>query len=183
MKKIFILALVSLSGCSKREISNCDDNTSLYEQADFLIGVAINLNEYQNNPTYSFISDKQFNSFTAENIFKAEYLHPLENVYDWEDADTFVEASLNQNKNIHGHTIIWHQQLPDWINEFNGTSHEWEGLFKNHIQTIVSHFKGKVAAWDVVNEAFNEDGTLRNSIWLEKLVLIILKSFYSCPSS
>ena len=70
---------------------------------------------------------------------------------------------------MHGHTLIWHLQIPNWIKDFNGNNNDWELLFKNYIQTVVLHFKNKVTAWDVVNEAFNEDGTLRNSIWKEKL--------------
>jgi endo-1,4-beta-xylanase len=59
--------------------------------------------------------------------------------------------------------------LPGWVTNFVGDSTAWENLLKTHIQTVVSHFKGKVISWDVVNEAFNDDGSLRNTIWVQKL--------------
>lgn len=115
------------------------------------------------------LADQQFNSFTPENAFKAENLHPKETIFDWVVADQWVDYVISKNKTVHGHTLIWHQQNPAWLSSFNGNSDAWEALFKNHIQTIVTHFKGRVKAWDVVNEAFNEDVTLRNSIWKEKI--------------
>jgi endo-1,4-beta-xylanase len=164
-----VLLLTLLLGCKKADIAVCDDSESLFQQADFPIGVAINSGELNANQVYRAIAEKQFNSFTAENIFKAGYLHPAENSFYWQDADSLVNFCVNNNKRLHGHTLIWHDQLPAWIINFTGSSDEWETLYKNHIQTIVSHFRGKVSAWDVVNEAFNEDGSLRNSIWKEKI--------------
>src|SRR5690606_8181485 len=70
---------------------------------------------------------------------------------------------------LHGHVLIWHKQLPNWIQTFKGEPLEWEGIMKTHIDSVMRHFKGKVNSWDVVNEAFNEDGTLRNTIWMEKI--------------
>jgi hypothetical protein len=65
-------------GCNTSEQSTCSDSSSLYQQAAFPIGVAINVDEFNNNPVYKSIAEKQFNSFTAENIFKADNLHPAE---------------------------------------------------------------------------------------------------------
>ncbi len=155
--------------CRKATVSPCNEDTSLYSSADFFIGTAINVDELVFNPRYREIAVKQFNSITAENIFKSAYLHPKPSRFFWADADSLVAFCTTTQKRLHGHTLIWHQQLPEWINTFHGNKSEWEQLFKTHIQTIVSHFKGKVAAWDVVNEAFNEDGTLRNSIWRQHL--------------
>lgn len=167
MMMVCILAIVG--GCAKDNQLICDDNQPLYDQADFPIGVAIALAPFDNNPTYRAVATQQFNRFTAENAFKAESLQPIQGLFQWEAADALVNFSAGTNKSIHGHTLIWHQQLPAWITTFEGDAEAWEQLFKTHIQTVINHFKGRVAAWDVVNEAFNEDGTLRNSIWRQKL--------------
>ena len=165
----FTFLLLGQFACKKNNTQSCDDKQSLHAQSKFSIGVAIQLGQYENNLDYARLADQQFNSFTPENAFKAENLHPAENVFEWTEADRLVSIALRNNKTMHGHTLIWHQQNPDWIKSFQGNSAAWEALFKKHIQTIVTHFKGKVKAWDVVNEAFNEDGTLRNSIWKEKI--------------
>lgn len=168
---VLLLALLTLavSGCTETDYLTCEDTARLYEHADFPIGVAINTNEFYNNPVYKAIADKQFNSFTAENIFKPSFLHPHEGIFHWADADALMDFCKANGKHIHGHTLIWHEQLPPWILNFSGNSEAWNALFKNHIMTIVTHFKGKIRGWDVVNEAFNEDGTLRNSIWRQKI--------------
>ena len=83
--------------------------------------------------------------------------------------DSIVNYCIANNKRIHGHTLIWHMQLPDWLINYNGYKSEWELIFKTHIQTIINRYKGKIKSWDVVNEAFNEDGTLRNTIWKEHI--------------
>ncbi len=170
-EKIVLLTflLITFISCGQSETTSCEDSEGLYRLATFPIGVAINYPEFMSNPAHSSIADRQFNSFTAENIFKPEYLHPEAETFYWEEADALAEYCQLRNKRLHGHTLIWHNQLPLWITEFQGNDEEFEQMFKKHIQTIVLHFKGKVASWDAVNEAFNEDGTLRNSIWRQKL--------------
>jgi endo-1,4-beta-xylanase len=168
---LFAFACVWITpfACKKTTTVSCDATRSLHAQSKFSIGVAFQLGLYENNLDYARLADQQFNSFTPENAFKAENLHPIENIFEWTEADRLLVIAFRNNKTVHGHTLIWHQQNPTWLSSFQGNSDAWEALFKNHIQTIVTHFKGKVKAWDVVNEAFNEDGTLRNSIWKEKI--------------
>lgn len=171
MNRHVLVVLISLflSSCKQKDTDKCSDSTALFLQTDYAIGLAVNADKYFTETVYQTIADKQFNSFTAENIFKARYLHPEENTYFWAEADALTGACIKNNKRMHGHTLIWHQDVPEWILNFTGSESEWEQLFKSHIQTIVLHFKGKVSAWDVVNEAFTEDGTLRKSIWQEKI--------------
>lgn len=168
-KSISIALLTILFSCSKSTESNCNDDGSLYNSSSYPIGVALNYDEFKYNSKNANITQKQFNSITAENTFKADLLHPDIDTYNWLEADELATYCKLNDKRLHGHTLIWHQQLPDWILNFQGNKAEWENIFKLHIQTIVGHFKGQVESWDVVNEAFNEDGTLRNSIWRQKL--------------
>ncbi len=170
MKILKILLLLTfLLGCQKEEIPECNDSIGLFTFSDYPIGTAIDVNELDSDPLYKSIAIKQFNSITPENIFKAEYIHPEQLFFNWSQADSLVSFCEQNNKRLYGHTLIWHKQLPQWIIGFQGNSSDWEQLMKVHIQTIVTHFNNKVAAWEVVNEAFNEDGTLRNNIWKQNI--------------
>ena len=169
IRKYILLLIIIISSCNKPDIDKCDDFQSLYLFSDFPIGVAVDLNELYTNYDYYQIAKNQFNSITAENIFKSSYLHPHEEYYSWLAANQLVDFCQRHNKNLHGHTLIWHNQLPDWIINFEGNQSDWDLLFKKHIQTICLYFKGKVNSWDVVNEAFNDNGTLRNTIWKQKI--------------
>jgi endo-1,4-beta-xylanase len=164
---IFLILLVI--ACKKTPIEACNDTEALYKTANYSIGTAVNWDLLQSDIQYETIVQKQFNSITAENIFKPAYLHPAENIFDWTNADSLFNYCTKYHKRLYGHTLIWHQQLPQWMLNFQGNTAAWDNMMKLHIQTIMLHFKGKVKAWDVVNEAFNEDGTLRNTIWLQHI--------------
>ncbi|GAA4205300.1 endo-1,4-beta-xylanase [Pedobacter jeongneungensis] len=135
----------------------------------FPMGAAVNVSLLKSNTNYRNLVIKEFSSVTAENAMKFASVHPSKDTYTWSDADYVVDFAVANGKRIHGHTLNWYKSLPDWVNNFQGSTADWENLLKTHIQTVVGHFKGKVTSWDVVNEAVNEDGTLRNSIWLQKL--------------
>lgn len=165
----FIALIILFQGCSKAEVPGCDDSIALCSLAPYPLGVAVSLNNLYSDQSYRNITIKQFNSITAENVFKPEYLHPEPLFYNWAPADSLAGFCARNGKRLYGHTLIWHKQIPAWMIDFQGNESDWEQMFKTHIQTIVSHYKGKVEAWDVVNEAFNEDGTLTDCIWLQHL--------------
>lgn len=156
--------------CQKNEpIWPCSDETGLYTLSDFPIGVAVEPNNLSFNFLYKKITQEQYNSLTPENIFKPAYLQPEPGLFYWEEADSLVAFAIRHQKRIHGHTLVWHQQLPIWMDTYSGDAAAFDSLMKWHIQTVMRHFKGKVLAWDVVNEAFEDDGSLRNSIWRQKI--------------
>jgi endo-1,4-beta-xylanase len=161
--------MLFLSGCEKKEEPLCNDSDPLFSHSDFPIGVAVDLDLLKFNQTYRSIVVNQFNSITPANIFKAYYIHPSETYFDWSESDYLVNFCMQNGKRLHGHVLIWHNQLPDWMRNFQGTTDQWEAMMKNHIQTIVCRYKGKIKGWDVVNEAFNEDGTLRKTVWQEHI--------------
>lgn len=144
-------------------------DTILFKMIPFPVGAAVSVNLMKNNTKYSGVVTKEYNSITAENAMKIGALQPTQNTFNWSDADYLVAYAQTNKKRIHGHTLNWYSSLPAWVTNFVGDSAAWENLLKTHIQTVVTHFKGKVASWDVVNEAFNDDGTIRNSIWVQKL--------------
>lgn len=180
MKKsvFYLLVLFIAVACSKKSSSGGGTvtpppvvpvDTSMYKMMPFPVGAAVSINLMKNNTKYNGVVTKEYNSVTAENAMKFGALHPAENTFFWTDADYLVSYAQTNNKRIHGHTLNWYTSLPAWVTNYVGDSTAWENLLKTHIQTVVTHFKGKVASWDVVNEAFNDDGTLRNSIWVQKL--------------
>lgn len=183
MKKfsLFILfvSTVIFCGCPSNEensivtpppIDSCSNaNENLYYASRFPIGTAVNYDAWKSDPEYARLMRQHFNSLTAENIMKPAYLHPDENIFRWELADELADYCKNNSIRLHGHTLLWHNQLPSWMQFFQGDEAAWDAMMKKHIQTIVSHFKGKVTAWDIVNEAFEEDGSFRRSVWYVQL--------------
>lgn len=94
---------------------------------------------------------------------------PERGVFDFTEADKVVAFAKSHHQKVRGHTLIWHNQLPAWLTEGTWSADELRAILKNHIQTEVRHFKGQVIHWDVVNEAFNEDGTYRESLFYKTL--------------
>jgi len=136
---------------------------TLQSVSPFPIGAAISPYLLQNNQAYRQVVETEFNSITAENVLKWAGVHPAENRFDFSKGDILVDFALSHHKRFHGHNLCWYQYNPTWLYSFSGDSVAWGNLFKTHIQTVVSHYKGKITAWDVVNEAFNSDGTLRDA--------------------
>ncbi|MEJ7736683.1 MAG: endo-1,4-beta-xylanase [Chitinophagaceae bacterium] len=153
---------------------------SLKGVAPFPVGASISPTLLQNNAAYKNVLTTEMNSITPENAMKFGGLHPQPGTYTFSAADVIVDFAQSQNKRLHGHTLVWHQSLPNWLVQFGGDSAAWEGVLKQHIQMVVGRYKGKLASWDVVNEAFQDNGTLRlpdtdtssrdnGSIWARKL--------------
>jgi endo-1,4-beta-xylanase len=136
---------------------------------DFYIGAALNTSqiEEKDGPAKSLIP-AQFNSITPENIMKCEVIHPGWNEYHFDLADKYVAYGKAHDMFIVGHTLIWHSQLSPFVKNIHSSDSLLQ-FMTNHINTVAGRYSGKVNSWDVVNEALNEDGSLRNSIFLEKL--------------
>lgn len=173
-----ILIAASLFSCSKRKFTSIDPGVTAIvvnpvnvtlKDMPFKFGAAVSAGLLRSNASYKALVVKEFSSLTAENAMKFATVHPSENTYNWTDADEIVALAQANGKRIHGHTLNWYKSLPAWVTNFSGDTQAWENLLKTHIQTVVAHFKGKVSSWDVVNEAFEDDGAYRNSIWVQKL--------------
>ena len=141
-------------------------------KGDFVIGAAINAPEITGEDQRDdAIIATQFNSISPENVLKWEIVHPETGKYDFELADKYVAFGLEHHMWIHGHTLVWHNQVPAWVfRDDKGNFLDREALLarmRDHIFTVVGRYRGKIRSWDVVNEALNEDGTLRQSLWLK----------------
>lgn len=138
-------------------------------QNDFLIGTALNTAQIQERDTGAArLIMQQFNAVTPENIMKAEIIHPQWDVYHFELADQITAYGKKMGMQVNGHTLIWHSQLPAFARNIRDVD-SFRTFFTNHISTVAGRYDGKIASWDVVNEALNEDGSMRKSIFLEKL--------------
>lgn len=139
------------------------------EQCGLTIGTAVDVDALRDEPLYRTTLAREFNSVTPENAMKFRNLSRAPNQYDFSDADTMVDFALANDMQIRGHTLVWHQALPDWLTSGNFSKDDIQTILIRHIHTLVGRYQDKIAIWDVVNEAVNYDGHLRDSLWLEAL--------------
>ena len=140
---------------------------SLAESRGITIGAAVAAKPLREDGNYRELLAREFNSLSSENVMKFGPLSPRRNVYDFTEADQLINFAQANNMKVHAHVLVWHAQLPKWLTEGKFSRSKLIEILKNHIKTVVGHFRGKVDAWDVVNEALNDDGSLRNTIWLQ----------------
>ena len=136
----------------------------------FLIGAAINEDQIRGaDPRGNAVVEAQFNTITPENAMKWGPLHPAEGVYDFSLADAYVAYGEAHGLFVVGHALVWHEQTGDWVFEhLDGTPLARDELLarmKDHIDTVVGRYRGRVGGWDVVNEALADDGSLRDTPW------------------
>jgi len=132
-------------------------------------GTAIDTTALASEPAYAALAEREFSSVTPENVMKWQVVEPEQGVFNYGPADGLVQFARDNNQVVHGHTLVWHNQLPAWLTGGSFSNAELAAILHRHIVQEVRHFGEKVQAWDVVNEPLNEDGTLRNTIWLQAL--------------
>ncbi|NUS03053.1 MAG: endo-1,4-beta-xylanase [Nonomuraea sp.] len=117
--------------------------------------------------TYKQILGSEFGQITVGNTMKWQYTEPAQGQFSYGDADTIVNLAKANNQVVRGHTLVWHNQLPGWVG--NVPAAQLPGVMRDHITNEVAHFKGQVIHWDVVNEAFEENGSRRQSVFQQKI--------------
>ncbi|WP_188189145.1 endo-1,4-beta-xylanase [Nonomuraea sp. SYSU D8015] len=149
------------------------DLRELAHQHGIRIGSAVDIAALRAEADYRKVLNREFSHVTAENAMKWESVEPERGVFTWADADALVENARRNHQRVRGHTLVWHNQLPAWLTTGveNGTigATELRKILRDHITTQARRYKGKIRAWDVVNEVVNDDGTMRQSIWLTHL--------------
>lgn len=134
---------------------------------NFFVGAAVSTNRLSG--AYDELLTTEFNSITAESEMKMRTIFTGPGTYDWTRIDALVNYALENDLNIHGHALVWHVEVPDWMETFSGTDAEFEQYVKDYIIAVVSRYAGKITSWDVVNEAINDGGGVRSTIFLEKM--------------
>ena len=141
-------------------------------KSDFMIGAALNRRQFSEEDVRALpIIKSQFNTISPENQLKWQSIHPQPDKYDFDGADRYVAFGEKYGMFVIGHTLVWHNQTPAWVfDDGKGNLVDRDTLLKrmrDHIRTVVGRYKGRIKGWDVVNEAVNADGTLRQSKWLK----------------
>jgi endo-1,4-beta-xylanase len=146
------------------------------QRRNFYIGAAVAMSAFNNESVYRDTLKREFNILVAENAFKWEAIHPGKNSYNFTDTDVLVNFAEANGMKVRGHTLVWHNQLPNWLTSGNFTRDELITILQDHVKTVVGRYKGKIAAWDVVNEAIADNGAYRTeSFWHQKLGTDYLK--------
>jgi endo-1,4-beta-xylanase len=162
---IFILAGAALT----LGIGDGVHEQSLREVASasgMLIGAAVRPAQLS-EAAYASTLAREFNMLEPEDALKWEVVHPERKSFDFSQTDQIVDFATRHGMKVRGHTLVWHRQNPKWLTEGKYTSEELAEILEQHIKTVVGHYRGKIFAWDVVNEAFDElhPGELRSTIW------------------
>lgn len=140
----------------------------LAEQINLGIGAAVETRHLA-DPQFREKLIQEFSQITPENEMKFMYIHPEKDRFDFTKGDQIVTFADHNNMVVKGHALVWHIQNPKWLEEGNWSKEELKEILKTHIQTVVGHYRGKVLYWDVVNEAFDDNGGYRDTLWYRTL--------------
>jgi endo-1,4-beta-xylanase len=132
-----------------------------------LVGTAVSDPALTTDDTYRVALAERFDILTPENVMKWSEIHPEVGRYDFAAADRLVAFAEEHGQAVHGHTLAWHQQNPDWLTRGGFGRDELIDILRDHIRSVVGRYRGRIAVWDVVNEAVDEAGNLRHTIWLD----------------
>ena len=172
MLKMTAISLVVISQAISALAAPLPTGSRLRDLADargFLIGGAVTDDSWLYESDYKQTLEREFNIITPENEMKFATIHPSRYVYNWSVSDPYVQLAQANNMTVHGHTLIWHKQVPDWVLNGGFSSNELVTVMNEHIITVMANYLGEIPIWDVVNEAITGSAPyeLRSSIWLD----------------
>jgi len=164
---LFIILVFGIVSCAKQ---SSDTLRECADQQNLNLGMAVH-NRFFNQPVnskYQQLLKNECNTVVAENAMKPYALEPERGKFRFSQADKLVNFAQENGMKIRGHCLVWHKQIPRWMNNEQLSREELLSVLKEYITTVVSHFKGKVFAWDVVNEAIDteEPDHFRKTVWL-----------------
>ena len=141
------------------------------EKRGVYIGTAVAMTPLEKDPLYRRILEREFNIIVAENAFKWSSIRPARKKFDFKETDKLMKFAEKNRMKLRGHTLVWHRQIPKWLTEGDFMREETIEILKEHIFKLVGRYRGKILAWDVVNEAIDDKtGKFRtDSFWHQKL--------------
>jgi endo-1,4-beta-xylanase len=142
---------------------------SLADARGFLVGAAVNVPVLGFDTAYQTTLAGEYNLVVPENVMKFDATEPLQGTYTYKAGDALVKFAEAHDMKVRGHNLVWHNQLPDWLTIGTFTKDQLLKILHDHITALVSHFKGHVYAWDVVNEGIGDDYQLRNTLWYQTI--------------
>ena len=169
---LFLISLIALAGCTTQQPAK--DGTLTLKDAlgkhEILAGVAVNVDEVAGRvPKAQDVITANFSSIVAENCMKQEKIVPEQDKYFFDDADSLVAFGERNGMKVIGHCLVWHSQAAPWFfTDAKGGEVSRDTLIarmKNHISTVVGRYKGRIYGWDVVNEAIEDDGSYRETLY------------------
>lgn len=171
-----LIAVLISAGSHTQAVAQASTGTSSASLRDvfkdaFRVGAALNENQFtERDARGAALVKAQYNTISPENVLKWESVHPQLGTFDFTRSDRFVAFGEANNMFVVGHTLVWHSQVPRWVfQDASGQPLGRDSLLnrmREHIHTVVGRYKGRIKGWDVVNEALEEDGTLRRSPWM-----------------
>ena len=140
----------------------------LAELKGFWVGTAVQVGALKNE-AYAGLLAREFNMVVPELAMSFKSTRPGRDRFDFSQGDLLVTFAEEHGMAVRGQVLVWDHQVPDWLAQGDFSRDEWLQILKEHIQTTVSHYRGKVVAWDVVNEAIDDDGLLRDTLWMRNI--------------
>jgi endo-1,4-beta-xylanase len=170
-----VAVLAGAATAAEASSSSRDSLRDLAERVQLGIGTAATPLDLS-DPTLSQITADQFSVLTPENEMKWQVVEPTQGTFNWTGADNLVKFAEAHGQRVRGHTLVWHNQLPNWLTQgvANGTisNSQLLNLLHQHITTEVSRYRGRIWQWDVVNEMFTDSNPSQmnpNDFWVSHL--------------
>jgi endo-1,4-beta-xylanase len=165
LRAVAILAAFAAALAGAIPAATADTLRGLAQSAGLQFGTAVDVEALDRDAAYARLLAREFDLVTPENAMKFSVVHPERDRYDFNQADALVAFAEAHGMQVNGHVLVWHQQLPDWLTQGHFSRDELKAILREHIQTLVSRYRGRVVSWDVAAEAVGEDGRLSDTFW------------------
>mgnify|MGYP001219942252 CR=1 FL=1 len=165
MRRGMTLAAACLLAVAVAPAVAADALRNLAAAVDLRIGTAVDAAPLRDDAAYARLLAREFDLLTPENAMKFSVVQPERGRFDFAQADALVEFAAAHGMQVNGHVLVWHRQLPAWLEHGGHDRDELMAILREHIRTLVTRYRGRVASWDVAAEAVDENGQLRETFW------------------
>lgn len=167
---IFILVTVLVLILPSPSEEPSSELPGLAEAHGIKLGVAVAVNPLAHDAEYRDLVTDHYTSVTAENTMKWQHVQPQRYEFDWSGPDLMVDFAEEHGLSVRGHTLLWHNQQPDWLAQGFFDAEELRTVMREHTEALLGRYEGRINSWDVINEPF-EDGSpeLRQNLWHQTL--------------